>query len=164
MKWSINFFYYIFDQNVFFTCIFSGIGIRVFLSPSKLKDRKQKSKKTFRKKLHFRTPFQKEEIAHPWCVTKMCHTHITHGLILSIQRSKFSVRKTEHCGYSINEFAVHGNCQCLIYITLFWVPKVCGQNPMEWPSTMTTILQLCLDRRTDIQLISERISRNHLYL
>ena len=49
MKLSINHFYYIFDQNFSFTCIFSGIGIRVFLSPSKLKDRKQESKKTLRK-------------------------------------------------------------------------------------------------------------------
>ena len=150
MKLSINYFYYIFDQNFSFTCIFSGIGIRVFLSPSKLKDRKQKSKKTFRKKLHFQTPFQKEEITHPWCVTKICQTHITHGQILSIQRSKFSIRKTEHCSYTINEFAVHGNFACLIYITLFWVSQVCEQNPMEWPSTMNTILQLRLDKRTDI--------------
>ena len=116
------------------------------------------------KKSHFQTPFQKEEITHPWCVTKICQTHITHGQILSIQRSKFPIRKTEHCSYTINEFAVHGNFACLIYITLFWVSEVCGQNPMEWPSTMNTILQLCLDKRTDIQLISERISRNHLYL
>lgn len=124
MKWSINYCYCIFDQNLSFTRIFSGIGIRVFLSPFKLKDRKQKSKKTFRKKLHCQTPFQKEEITHPWCVTKICHTHIIlHGQILSMQQSKFSIRKKGHCSYTINEFAMQGNCPCLSYITLFWVSQ-----------------------------------------